>query len=383
MNRAKKIIKKLYLAIRGIKFSILSGFTFHLRGKKFPKESTRNIIVIALKRAGDTILSIPAYRAIKESLPQSQVTVFADSYVKDILERIDSIDNLVTYEKDFSWRKKAKIVKKLSQSRFDLAVDLTCDYTFEGALWAYLSKASYRVGYNTYGRGFLFNKPAKHERGNLHVMDEILSIVRSIGLNTQNKSLRIRASNEAKKRITQFLREGNVRDEDLFIGIHPGGYYPTQRWPKERFTEVADKMTEKYKARVVLIGGSGEEELINQIKQKMTSNPLIFLNQLARNLLGLIQACHLLVCNNSGPLHMATALGTPTVSTMGPTIAERWWPYGEGHVVIQKDLPCISCNEGYCRIKTHDCMELISVEEMLEAIDLQISKINKIKKANE
>jgi lipopolysaccharide heptosyltransferase II len=379
MNKTKKNMKKLYLVIRGIKFSILSGFTFLLRRKKFNKESARNILVIALKRVGDTILSIPAYRAIKESLPQSQVTVFANSYVKDILERINSIDNVITYEKEFSYRKKAKTISKLSRNQFDLAVDLTCDYTFEGALLSYMSGAKYRVGYNIGARGFLFNRAVKHDKNNLHITDEILNIVRSINLDTKDKNIRIRASDEPEETIRQFLREGNVKDKDLLFGIHPGGFYPTQRWLKERFVEVADRVIDKYKARVVLIGGPGEEELIRQIIQKMKNKPLFFLNQPVRNLLALIQACHLLVCNNSGPLHMATALGTPTVSTMGPTIDKRWWPYGEGHVVIQKDLPCISCNEGYCRLKNHDCMGLITVEEVLEAIDLQISKIKRIK----
>lgn len=375
-----KTIKKLYLIFRSIKFSILSVFTFFLRTKTFHKESTRNILVIALKRVGDTILSIPTFRAIKESLPQSQVTVFANSYVKDILERIKYIDNLVTYDKEFSFLQRARVVRQLSRNQFDLAVDLTCDYTFEGGLWAYLSGARYRVGYNTYARGFLFNKPVKHERRPLHVIDEILNIVKSINLDTQDKSLRIRASEEAEESIRQFLREMNVKDKDLLIGIHPGGHYPTQMWSRERFADVADEMTEKYKAQLILIGGPKEEGLISQIKQKMKNKPLIFLDQPVRNLLALIQTCHLLVCNNSGPLHMATALGTQTVSTMGPTLAERWWPYGQGHVVIRKNLPCISCNEGYCRIKTHDCMRLITVEEMFEAIELQISKILRIEK---
>ena len=89
-----EIIKKLYLIIRTIKLRAFSGFTFPLRRKAFPRESTHNILVIALKRAGDTILSIPTFRAIKENLPHSQLTVFANTYVREILERIDYIDNI-------------------------------------------------------------------------------------------------------------------------------------------------------------------------------------------------------------------------------------------------------------------------------------------------
>ena len=361
--------------IRGIIFTALSGFTFHMRRKVFMKESAKNILVITLNRAGDTVVSIPVFRAIKENLLQSHLTAFANSYIKDILERIDYIDNLVIYEKGSSFFQRAKIARRLLSNQFDLAVDLTCDYTFEGGFWAYLSGARYRVGYNTNQRGFLFNRTVKHDKKNIHAVDEILNITKSINLETQDKSLRISASTEAEETIKQLLREKGIKEGDLLIGIHPGGHYSTQRWLMERFAELADRLIKKYGAQIILIGGPKEEELIKEIKQSMSNTSLVFLNQPVKNLLALIQTCHLLICNNSGPLHLAAALGTPTVSTMGPTIPGRWWPCGHGHIVIHKDLACMPCEEGTCKLKTHDCMKLITVDEMLQAIELQLSKI--------
>jgi len=380
MRKILKAIKLLYLALRALKFSILSGLTYPLRKKKFDSEAARSVLVISLKRVGDAILSIPAFRAIKESLPKSQVTVIANSYITDILDRIPYIDSIVLYDEDASFLKKAKQARKLSYNAFDLAVDLTCDYTFEGALWTWLSRAKFRVGYNIWKRGFLFNMPVKHEKGPVHAIDEILNVVKSIGLKTKDKSLRIAASKEAEKTIQKFLEEKGIKGGDLLIGIHPGGYYPTQRWMGERFAEVAEKLKEKHKAQIVLIGGPKEEETINQIMKHMTAQPIIFRDQPLGHLLALVQSCQLLLCNNSGPLHMATALGTLTVSTMGPTLPERWWPQGEEHRVIRKDLSCMPCNEGYCRLKTLDCMKLITVEDMLEAVEIQISKIKKTEK---
>jgi ADP-heptose:LPS heptosyltransferase len=228
------------------------------------------------------------------------------------------------------------------------------------------------VGYNSYGRGFLFNRGVKNEKEPLPIVDELLNIIKSISLDTKDKILKISPSKEAKETIRKFLRERDVKDEDLLIGIHPGSNYPTQSWLKERFAEVADKVTEKYKARVVLIGGPKDKELIIRITKDMINRPLIFFNRPIRELLALIQLCHLLICNNSGPLHLATALRTPTVSTMGPTIPERWWPYGQGHVVIRRDLSCMPCNDATCKLKTFDCMRLITVEEVLEATEQQI-----------
>jgi lipopolysaccharide heptosyltransferase II len=379
MRKILKAFKNLYLGIRAFKFIILGGLTSRLQKKEFDRKSTRSVLVISLKRVGDVILSLPAFRAIKESLPKSQVTVFADAYTKDILERIPYIDAIVPYGKDSSFLKKAKQVRKLSYNSFDLALDLTCDYTFEGALWTWLSGAKFRTGYDTWKRGFLFHRPVTPPKGVIHAIDEILNVAQSIGLKTKNKNLKISASKEETDTVKKFLRDNGVKSDMLLIGIHPGGYYPTQRWLTERFAEVADNLIEKHKARIVLIGGPKEEKIIQQITTQMANSSLVFVNKPLGELLALIQSSNLMICNNSGPLHTATALGTLTVSTMGPTLPARWWPQGKGHIVIRKDLPCISCNEGHCRLKTLECMKLITVEDVLEAAETQISKIKKAK----
>jgi len=380
MAKRIKIFKRLYLALRSAKLSVFSVFTSPMRKKKFSKESTRSVFVISLKRIGDAVLSIPAFRAIKESIPQSLVTVYADPYIQDILERIPDIDAIIPYKKKSSFLKKARQVRKLTYNSFDLAVDLTCDYTLEGALWTLLSGARYRVGYDTRKRGFLFNQPLKHESEGAHIIDEILAIVQSIGLETRDKSLSLTASRDAEETIKKLLRDKGAKSGEMLIGIHPGGYYITQRWLPERFAEVADRLIQKHKARIILMGGPKEEKLIEEIKASMTRPPITAIDQSLGNLLALIQACRLLICNNSGPLHMATAVGTATVSTMGPTIPERWRPQGDEHQVIRKELPCMPCNEGYCRLKTLDCMKSITVEDMLEAAERQISKIKKRRK---
>lgn len=380
MRKIQKAFKALYLRFRAFKLWMLAGLTSSLRKKKFDRESTRSVLVISLKRVGDAVLSIPTFRAIKQSLPKSQVTVFASSYISDILERIPEVDAVVPYKKDSSFLKKAKQLRKLAYNAFDLAVDLTCDHTLEAAWLAWLSKAKFRVGYDTWKRGFLFNQPAKHEAESIHAAQEILNIVRSIGLEAKDQSLAISAAQEEMDTVQKYLRKKGVKDKDLLVGIHPGGYYPTQRWLTERFAELAEQLIARHKAHIILMGGPAEEDILRQVAADMTSQPLIFLDQPLSSLLALLQTCHLLICNNSGPLHMAAALGTPTVSTMGPTLPERWWPQGEGNIVIRKDLPCTPCNEGRCRLKTLDCMRAIEVKDMYEAAELQLSRMTRMKK---
>ncbi len=377
--KVKRFLKRAFLFLRKVLFSFLSILTFFLRKKNLDISKVENVLIFTQKRIGDTIVSIPSFRAIKENLPKSQITVFSISYIEDILERIPFIDNIVTYDKGFSFFQKAKLARQLfsNTKEFDLAVDLTCDYTFETALWAFLSKAKYRVGYNTYGRGFLFHKAVDHKKESIHITDEILNIPRSINLDTDNKSLHISASNEALGEVRQSLHTSQIEKEDILVGIHPGGHYPTQRWKTDRFAALADKLIEKFDINIVLLGGPQETVLLEAIKKNMKKTPISPLNQPVRNLLAFIQSCDLLICNNSGPLHLAAALGTPTVSFMGPTLPERWWPLGQDHMIIRKDLDCMPCNDGFCKLKSFDCMELITVEEALEAAEKILSEIMK------
>jgi len=162
-----------------------------MRTKSLDNNKVDNVLVITQKRIGDTVVSIPAFRAIKENHPKSKITVLSISYIKEILERIGDIDNIVTYNKGFSLFQKANLAKKSSINRFDLAIDLTCDHTLEGALLSFLSRARFRVGYNTFGRGILFHESVPHKSSSTSITDEILEITRCIGLDTKDKSLKI------------------------------------------------------------------------------------------------------------------------------------------------------------------------------------------------
>ena len=373
--KLKRFIKKMLLNFRAFLFHLLSLFTFFLRRQKLEKDKVKNVLVIAQKRIGDTVVSIPAFRAIRNGLSQSRIFVFAPSYIRDIMERIGEIDHIIEFDSGLSLFNKAKKIREFSGFPYELAIDLTCDYTLEGALLTFLSRAKYRVGYDTFGRGLLFNKSIPHKNRSIPMSEEILEITRSIGLDTKDKNLKITPSDLAQKEASQFLREQKVTEEELLIGIHPGGHYPTQRWLTDRFAELADRLIERYPVKVVLLGGPKELELIDLIKNHMEKTPIFYVNKPVRNLLALIQSCHLLLCNNSGPLHLATALETPTVSLMGPTQPERWWPQGEGHTVLRKNLSCMPCNEGVCERKTVECLKLITVDEVFEAVKNQLAKL--------
>jgi ADP-heptose:LPS heptosyltransferase len=134
----------------------------------------------------------------------------------------------------------------------------------------------------------------------------------------------------------------------------------------ESWAKLADRIIERHQAKIILLG---DRQGSQRIQKAMAGTALVLYEDFLPGFLALIDRLDLLLCNNSGPMHVACALQTPTVSTMGPTLPEKWWPQGKGHRVVHKQLPCMPCNEGYCRIKTHDCMIQISVADMLDAVE--------------
>ncbi len=154
-----------------------------------------------------------------------------------------------------------------------------------------------------------------------------------------------------------------------FVGFHPGASCETQRWPAEYFSELGTLLLREGQRGLILFGGPADRKLVESMARRIGETALTCITGDVRRFSALLACCQLLVCNNSGPLHVACALGIPTVSFMGPSVKERWSPRGNRHRVLRRDrLPCIGCNRGRCAMKTHDCMRQIGPEEVLEVI---------------
>ncbi len=337
--------------------------------KQFDHLRVKKILIIRTDRVGDLILSIPALRVLRNKFGQAEITMLLNRGTRDLAKVIPWIDKIMVY------RNLIQTTRMLKQEGFDLAIDLIMDYQLKSALLAILSGAPHRLGFDIEGRGGFFNIRVKPDRKEKHMIEHTLDVVRAIGVDTTDKNPEIAVSDDKKRYIEEFLNQQNVFGSDLLVGIHPGGYYPSQRWLPDRFAQLADDIIVRYGAGIILIEGPGEEKSVRKVASLMSRKAIGVVGISLSKLPALIARCNLIVCNNSGPLHIATAVGTPTVSTMGPTVPYLWWPKGENHIVFRKDLPCSPCNLGVC--KSHKCMKLITVEDVMGAVSVQLGKIKK------
>ncbi len=376
--RFKYCVKYVYLALRN---AILSLCFRREKTEEINPGFVKSILIIRIDRIGDVVVSLPAIKALKRIFPHAKISVLLREEIAPLLKSVPWIDELLPYRGLFD------SIGILSQKRFSMAVDLLMDYTIKPAIIAFLSKAGLRVGFDIESRGRLFNltiKPdgEKKDIGS-YMSDLVGKVAKASGMDASRIGIsapEIILSGEDRDFARGFLIKNNIGKDDILIGLHPGGRYPSQRWMPESFSELAIGISGIYNARIIVMGSQAETKLVERIASSTTPRAITAIGLALDKIAALIEKTDIFVCNNSGPWHIACALGVPTVSTMGPTDYYLWRPVGEGHIVVRKELSCSPCDLAACG--SHNCMKMISVKDMMEAFRAQIEHIKDKRKGS-
>ena len=269
------------------------------------KQQIKNILAIRDDRFGEFLLNIPALRALKESFPQAKLTLAVNSVVYELAKEIKFVDQVVVWD---------EVKKDLRKHKFDLCVVL--NPTKEAHIASFLSGIPMRVGYDRkWGRLLTHRlKDTKH-LGNRHEVDCNLELVRLIGARTQDKSLSIKIDES-------FFPEFTAKK---IVAIHPFTSDPVKQWPPERFKELAQRIKDELKVEVVIVGLFLNPLNIRNIIDMTNKTSL-------PELAALLKRCSLLISGDSGPVHLASAVGTPVIALFRNDLpgkaARRWGPWG-------------------------------------------------------
>jgi ADP-heptose:LPS heptosyltransferase len=193
-----------------------------------------------------------------------------------------------------------------------------------------------------------------------------LILDQGLGLKTQDKSLELYTSEEDDNFISQYLQKNQLSNKKLVV-IHPGGRHWFKCWPKEKWVSLINKLQERDDLKIIVVGGMQDQETVNYICRQ-TSPPAYSLagpNTLLL-LAALLKKSFLFIGNDSSPMHIAAAMGNKVIALFGPTEL-IWKPWGAGHQVISKHVSCSPCSQTECAREKENCMELISVDEVLRA----------------
>jgi lipopolysaccharide heptosyltransferase II len=369
-------------------FSPISNLQYPLSNIHIPS----SILLIRPDHLGDLLFTTPALRALREAFPQARITGLVGPWAEAVVASNPCLDEVMLCPfPGFTRQPKRSIIEPyivlwryirlLRERKFDLAVVLRFDHWW-GALLAYLARIPRRVGYDIAEvKPFLTAAvpyvPGRHEvEQNLALVEAVSGqppLRRLDGQPWQGFPLEFTLCAQDQEFATRYLAEQGVGEDDPLVCIHPGAGAPVKLWRKEGWARVADALVERYGAKVILTGSASEESLVQAIAEQMTSQPLVAAGQTTLGgLAALMARCRLALGVDSGPLHLAVAVGTPTVHLYGPVDSRTFGPWGDParHVVLTSDMDCIPCNRLDYRedeLEAHPCVRDISEAQVTEA----------------
>ncbi len=351
-------------------FSIPRLFTQHLKNEK-----VRKILVLQLTHIGDIVVTTPVFKALKKQYPDAEIVALVRPLTKNLLENNPHVDRILTLEAPWfnrsegaSWMDTIKFARMLSKEKFSIALEFHGDPRDNLLLW--LIGAKQRVGYGARGGGFFLTKIVPYHRVVKHITGRYIDVLQAVGIDPESRQTDLFPDFEDKRAVTKARQKLGLKPRDKIIVIHPGSGRPNKFWPNERFAKVADKLAAKRGVKVVLSGGPGESELIKSITARMEHEAFVLSPLTLRQLAEFLKGAKLLISTDTGPMHMARAMGTPTVSLFGPVDPREWGYNDKKSIAIFHKLPCSPCELYDCPIPDkYACLKKIKVSEVLKVAE--------------
>lgn len=341
------------------------------RRRQFYPHQIQSILVRAVNWLGDAVLTLPAIRQLKRFFPRASLNILALDRVAPVFQHLAEVDEIIPYLPKppatglpdwLSW------LRRLRQRHFDLAVIFP--NSLESALIPWLLGIPHRVGYNTGARAFLLTQvvAGPNEMAGLHQVYRHEGILKAFGQVSYDGFPELILSPAELGAGLQLLLATGWRPDQKLIGLGPGAAYgPAKQWFPDRFAAVAQHLQEEFGALVVLLGAAGDQEVARRIAQGMQSPPLDLIGQTdLRTAFAVIRHLDLFITNDSGLMHTAAALWTPLVALFGSTDPFATGPFTPFASVLRHSLPCSPCFQRQCPEKHYRCLDLISVDEVME-----------------
>jgi heptosyltransferase-2 len=331
-------------------------------------ELIRRILVRLPNWLGDTVMALPALRAIRKSWPAGEITL-AGPWA-GLLSSQSVGDHFLNVRQE--WRNPAGFVWSARSASFDLAV--LFPNSFQSALFSWLGGIRWRVGYRSDGRGWLLTHPVPRPSGITHQVEEYLGLISAVGIPSGESIPRYSVTPRDADRAWEILRALGLGPESRFIGIQLGAAFgPSKRWLPERLVELVERLHAAVGAEPLLLGPMEEQPLAEWIAARTSVPVHSLVGKDNPDLLPAVLACcRALVSADSGPAHLAAAVGTPVVTLFGPTDPRKTRPLGPSQTALSAHVPCSPCFLPRCPID-HLCMKGITVQQVSENLGASLT----------
>ncbi len=350
-------------------------------GKIAPEwQAARRILCVRLDTLGDVLMTTPAISAIKESLPECRITLLTSPAGAEPAQFIPEIDEVRVYEAPWLKASPNRLVSQYDQAllaeirgRFDAAVIFTVysQSPLPAALFCYLADIPLRLAHcreNPYHLLTHWVKEIEPEQAIRHEVRRQLDLVAEVGCSVLDERLRFRVPEEAQACLVGKLAACGLDPARPWMVIHPGVTAPSRQYAPQRFAQVARQLALEDNLQIVFTGSPAEVQLVERIRSEMGAASISLAGQLNLAELGaLLEQAPLLLANNTGPVHLAAAVGTP-VAVLYALTNPQHTPWGVPSQVLFHDVPCKYCYKSICPMGHHHCLELVMPEQVVHAV---------------
>lgn len=381
ISKRKKIFLSLFDALCKPIF-VLTIIKNTFRKRDTSGLAPKKILLMELWGIGDIVLMIPAMTAIRQRFPDAEITLLAKARAREVLKENPLVDKFITFDLpwtrfhgkyrlwQWNFKQLLRLIKRLREASFDLALDARMDV--RNNFLMYLIGAKRRVGYAYTGGSHFLTDVVDIDYTKQHRSDEWARLLEYIQIPIEMRTPRIWISEQEKSWADDFFAQHNIVLQDLIIGIHPGGSIKKRCWPLERFAKIAQYTRDTYNAQIIIFcepDGFGED--IQIAGKSVRVKPTL------RQLICLLSKLDLFICNDSGPMHLATAVNTELIAIFGPGILEAIGPCGEKQSIVRKEnVTCRPCRD-YCKHEEPFCITDIAVDQVKKTVDSVLQKIEK------
>ena len=338
-----------------------------------PPSDIKKILVVKLDHIGDVLLATPVITNLRLYYPNAHITLLVGSWAKQVIEHNLHLDEILCYDAPFFCRSGRRttlkdamqLLRRLKSERYDLVVELRGD--FLTLTMAMLKGGKYRLDRSTQrvlNKLKTVLKKCKPEYSE-HEVEINLDVLSAGEIPITSRKTFFNVSPENQTWAKGFFSKLGIDALKPIAAIHPGSPVPLKRWPAERFAKFADILVEK-KMQVLFLGVAAEKRLVEDIQVRMRRNSVNIAGRTNLQQLGaVLQNCHLFIGNDSGPMHIAAAVGMRVIGLFGPGSPQRFGPFGDNCTAIRKKPDCPPCMKEKCRLGEEGCIVEISVEDVL------------------
>lgn len=351
--------------------------------------AARRILAVRLDNLGDVLVTTPAIRAIKASLPDVAVTLLASPVGAQAGRLNPDVDDVIVYEAPWvdPWQRlphdsarEQAMIATLREGRYDAAVIFSSfrQSPLPAAYLCYLADIPLRAAASIDGPGSLLTARHKHPERPMHEVERGLDLVAALGMATEDDDLVLRVPVTDRTALSARLQEMGIAGDRPLVVLHPGCTMPARTYPWELYAQVAGLLVRRLDARVILTGTAEEQALVERIHGQIDPAARAAVHCCA-GLLPFPQFCALIaradlaITNNTGPMHVAAAVKTPVIALFALTNPpEQWGPWRVPHRQLYHDVPCRLCYSRVCP-RGQECLRLVTPDAVVTAAEALLS----------